>query len=196
MYYIIAFDSAAHVLSLRSVSAGDSLVTELYDFVRQAAAYILLNDLMASDTVIPRRGCSLALQFQIGAAPEVLKEVQQDLETPPEPDPTLITAIQAAYSEVRVSASKAATEKGTTAENLLTRATLRDLGSSPTVTLIYRDQDTVLQTGKQYVIAKLQEDASRAYVMLLVDASGNAQIGVLPLCLVGDSRCAPYYLWP
>lgn len=189
--YVLALTPRGQLVFIRPLANDDALLRYTYEFARAVASYILLNDLMASDAVVPREGCSLALRFQLGSAPEVLQSVESNLNSPPASDVTVTAAIQIAYNEVAI-----ATASRNTAPDRLTKQTLTDLGKNPAITLIYRDDDSPLGSGTQYVVARLQNGNSRAYVDVKISAGGVAEIDVLPLCLVGDTRCAQYYLWP
>lgn len=189
--YLLVLDPKGKVVRIRPIADNDEHLRLTYEFARAMAAYILFNDLMGADTVIPRRGCSLALRFQLGAAPEVLEEVEGNLAGPPAFDAAIGAAIRKAYAALPQS-----NDAHQDAQTLLTRETLQHLGADPSVSLVYRDQASILGTDSQYIVARLTNGSSRAYVLIDVDAGGTATFAVLPLCLVGDTRCAQYYLWP
>ncbi len=131
-----------------------------YAFAREMAAYMLLNDLLASDATIPRAGCVVAFKDQMRSMPGIQHELISSILAVPAND---VNSRELALTAYQVfSGSKEATK------NKLTIETLGLLGSSPDITFVYRDADTTLGFGPEFDVIRLSHRAVRTYAMLFM----------------------------
>ncbi len=172
---------------LRLQTIGQTALERPYQFARFIAAYMLLNDVLASDTPIPRRGCARAFSIQLDM-PGILPEIDAAVLSTPVNDPHSQAIALQAYRDF------ADSRRGQT--NDLTRQTLNRLGRSPQITFIYRDHDTTPSHDPEVDVVRLQNGNVRTYASMTIDAAGKGSIGWPALCVVGDQRCAAYYAWP
>lgn len=184
-YVVVAFSRSNQFASIKAIS--DDTVTRYYGFARGMAAYMLLNDLMASDTTVPRLGCSRAADIQFYAMPGVLSEIQRAFMTTPEQDPTTLASAAAAYRSFATSKEARS--------NPRTLDTVRRLGDSPTITLVYRDAAGQGPSAYEFDVVRISSGTVRTYAELNV-AGGTPRMSSPGLCVVGDTRCADYYVWP
>lgn len=191
LHFLAIVDAQGHVTIARRIGAVD--LAKAYYYERGMIEYALFNDLMASDAIIPRRGCLLAARFNFGvdASSELVPEIENSLAGPPTQDASVIAQAQTAY----VAFSRKAANTLTGAERTLTLATIKSLGSTPPTSIVYRDRNTTLDLGTEFDVIRLGATA-HTYAMLTIDAAGGAALGPTPLCLEGDPRCASYYVWP
>lgn len=149
---------------------------------------MLLNDLMQSDSVLPRLGCSRAVQVQLYDLPGVMTDIQDTFMAAPVQDPDLLRRAEEAYG--RFASSRSA--RG----NPFTLATLKKLGKNPNIELVvYRDAFGIGSGAMEYDVVRLSQGATRTYAELTVRGSVT-EIDSPGLCVVGDARCAKYYEWP
>jgi len=159
-----------------------------YGFAREMAAYILLNDLMGGDNPIPRQGCVRGVTMQLGTIRGAMPEITAAMLTEPQRDPVAEKRALDAY-RVFVTSRDAR-------ENPMTKQTLAQLGSSPEITFVYRDQDTLIGGDPELDVVRIAHGTNRTYAMLGITADGKASMSSPALCFVGDQHCAPYYIWP
>lgn len=181
---VAVFSSEGQFLRLEPIASSD--LERPYDVARTMAAYMLLNDLLADDTRVPRVGCLRAFSIELDM-PGALPEIDAAMSRPPAPDHQAERNALKAYKDF-------ASSKGR--DNTLTGETIKRLGNTPNVSFIYRDQFRTAKGDQELDVVKVSNGAARTYVMLGVDPSGQGSIGPPALCLVGDQRCAQYYVWP
>ena len=188
-WLVAAFDPPAKLLSVWKPADAD--VKRLYMFGRYMAAYVLLNDLLASDTVIPLRGCALAVKEKIlKGLPEVQAETEHAFESAPAQDAASLNLVAQGYAAYAAS-SLASTRNG----HELTIETLAKLGTNPAISFVYRDPGTALNGGREVAVVRIGSGAARTYSIVIL-SNGRAEIDTSPLCVMGDQRCASYYMWP
>ncbi len=188
VWLIARFDPSAKLVSVRNAPAKD--VAGIVGFGRFGAAYMLLNDLLASDAVVPVRGCALAVKEQLAGMPEVRAETAQAFLTTPAQDAAsvgLVATAYAAFVKTTASSSKFASD--------VTRATLKKIGANPGISFMYRDPGTALNGGKEIAVVRIGSGAARTYAIVSL-SDGRAEIDSWPLCIEGDESCAKYYEWP
>jgi hypothetical protein len=78
----------------------------------------------------------------------------------------------------------------------ITRQTLKTIGPSPAIVVIYRDRDRLLNSPAEYDVIRLSGNEKHAYALFDVDANGKSTLGPTAICVVGDTRCAKFYEWP
>lgn len=181
---LVVFSPNQQFLRLQRISSSD--LERAYGFVRSMAAYMLLNEVLANDVPVPRLGCVRAFQIQLDM-PGVMPEIDAAMLQPPARDPQAERNALKAY-EAFVSSKEAG--------NVLTAETIRALGKAPSVSFIYRDRFRTSKGAEEIDVVRLSNGAARTYMGLGIDASGKASRGTPALCLVGDERCAQYYVWP
>lgn len=148
---------------------------------------MLLNDLMASDTSIPRLGCSRAADIQFYAVPGVLSEIQRAFAAAPDQDASILNSAAAAYRTFAMSREAR--------RNPRTVDTIRRLGESPAISLVYRDAVGQGPNADEFDVVRLSRGAIRTYAELIV-TRGTPRMSSPGLCVVGDTSCADDYLWP
>jgi hypothetical protein len=187
-YALVTFESTGRVIRLRLMLNQE--VASIFEFGRVMGAYILLNDLTASDSSFPRRGCQMTFRDQMYAMPAVLPEVLDAVRTPPVQDPALLNRVRTALGSFTSQA-----EASNQDDALIARRTLQIVGPNPPITVVYRDVDRLLGSKSEYDVVRL-DGKKRAYAMFSVDANGKTDLGPMPICVVGDTSCAQYYSWP
>lgn len=182
---LAVFSPDRQFLRLQPISS--SALERPYGFARWMAAYMLLNDVLANDNPVPRIGCVRAFENQIDM-PGVLPEIDAAMLQPPAADRRAESAVLKAYHDF-ISLQQPSTAP--------TGETIRALGKAPSASFIYRDRFAMRKGDEEIDVVKLSNGAARTYVMLGIDQAGKASIFRPPaLCLVGDQRCAQYYMWP
>jgi hypothetical protein len=177
--------------TLRSATViGPERLYRAYMFVRGMAAYILFNELMASDSVVPRRGCAIYARYTDVQLPELLPEIERAAETVPEQDAVQLSRARAAYDAYSFEAQALPGSEGA-----LTRETLSKVGQRPEMTIVYRDADQFLGSRGEILVVKVG-DAVHTYFTVYTSPIGGTSMTPTPLCLQGDIRCATYYGWP
>lgn len=152
---------------------------------RSMAAYVLVNDLLADDTTIPRSGCAKLFDVWFHDFPGLLPIMKLAIAKGPPSDPALKKRVRTAWKTLISSEKKGA-------EATLTRETARIIGSNPEVISVYHDPGLpgdgigpidVVRIGKH----------PRTYSM----TTGFGRIALSSTyCVVGDTRCAQFYSWP
>lgn len=184
-FAVASFTASNAFVRLAPIS--DVAAARYFNFARGMASYMLLNDLMQSDAVIPRLGCVRAAKIQLNSFPGILKEVDAAFMTLPVLKPAFLKRIQDAYG--RFASSKRAQD------NPFTSNTLHKLGANPTIELVFRSAPGIDTEAGEYDIVRLSRGATRTYAELFVRGS-VFQMDSPGLCVVGDVRCVPYYVWP
>jgi len=184
-YVVVTFTRDNHYI--RTTPVAVDVVDRYYQFARQMAPFMLLNDLLASDVPIPRLGCSRAADVQLRAVAGILPEIKRAFMSTPDQDPATLALALAAYRQFS-SSSEARS-------NSLTRQTTERLGSSPDASLVYRDTGAEGHRRIEYVVVRLSKGHVRTYAMMTVDG-GKPRMSSPGLCEVGDTRCANDYQWP
>ena len=164
-----------------------NIVINLYAFARALAPYMLLNDLLASDAAVPRAGCRRAVDIQLYAVPGVSTQIDHAFAAAPEQDAATLALARTAYGQF--SASPLAHG------NPRTMATLGRLGTSPDISLVYRDPDPDPANGTEYDLVRLANGRVRTYILMTV-AQGTPKMVSPGLCESGDLRCGSDYVWP
>jgi hypothetical protein len=182
-YVVAEFSRNGQFIKTTPVSA--TVVERWYGFARAMAAYMLLNDLLASDTVVPRLGCARAAGIQLYAVAGILPSIQHAFLTIPEQDPDLLRLALGAYRNF--------TKSDEAQRNPLTRHTIEQLGNSPSIVLVYRSPDAASNAAQ--VVVRLSNGSVRTYAGVTVIAN-KAEMSSPGLCEVGDIRCAGDYSWP
>jgi hypothetical protein len=159
-----------------------------YNFAREMAAYMMLNDLLASDASVPRSGCVNAVKVQLGSAPGIIPELTAAMASEPQVDAQAASAALQAY--------RTFTRSSEARGNKLTEQTITQLTDSPDISFVYRDPDTTLGLGDEFDIIRLSKGAVRTYAMLAVDKKGVTTMSSPALCNVGNLKCGEYYEWP
>jgi hypothetical protein len=175
------------VLNVKPAATNE--VSERTDHVRSMAAYIYFNQLMADDSTLHRASCNELLQIQAASAPGLFPAFKRALEAAPAPDRVLRGRVQAAYR--RALAGVPALDE---ARRPIMRETVRRLGSSPPITVVYRDRDT--STGEEWDVIRLGTPSAHTYALFFVDSRNPGSIGPTVLCITGDLRCGALYGWP
>jgi hypothetical protein len=182
------FDQSGRVKDVRLATTSESALA--LGFGRFMAAYMLFNDLTASDAGIPRKGCESVFREQFFTLPEVLPELLYAIREEPAQDPALIKLVRKSYADFSAIAKAASGDYAPIA-----RKTLQLIGASPTITVVYRDRARALGTASEFDVVRLDGD-KRAYAMFSVDNDGKSALGPTPSCVVGDTSCARFYAWP
>jgi len=159
-----------------------------YGISRQFAAYVVLNELLASDAALPRQGCIRLFDVWFADTPGVLPELKSAImRSPPQPNITHEKLLMAAYRDFSRSKQNAS--------NPLTHAALTLLGRSPTITEVYTDADTTLSMGLTIGVVRMSKGSARTYATFAIFGK-RASLSSPALCVTGDLRCAQYYGWP
>lgn len=182
-YQVATFSRDDRFLSLSSIDT--PTVERWYQFARTMATYMLLNDLLASDAVVPRLGCSRVANVQIYAMAGVLPEIQAAFMNGPAQEQSLIKSALEAYHSF--------SESGEAKRSNFTRQALQHLGGTPDIALIYLDRAP--DGSDAYGVVRLSNGDFRTYA-LLRSHGVNFEMSSPALCAVGDMRCVPYYVWP
>jgi hypothetical protein len=187
-HVLVTFDKTGRVKNVRL--ATNTEVSTVFEFGQSSAAYMLFNDLTASDSIFPRKGCEAVFREQFYTLPEVLPELVDAMHAQPAQDPVLVALIRKAYVDFSARAKAASGD-----EALIARKTLPSIGTSPAITVVYRDRDRALGTTTEFDVVRL-DGGKRAYAMFYVDKDGKSGLGPMPFCVVGDTSCAQFYAWP
>jgi len=175
VHVLATFESSGHIKTLRLVSSDE--LAPIFEFGRVMAAYILLNDLTASDALLPRRGCQMAYREQMYAIPEILPEILAAIRGEPSQNEATISLVGGALGKFA-----SLSEASTTAEAQVARRTLGAIGPDPKIRVIYRDKDPTQGSRAEYDVVRL-DGKKRAYAMFTIDAAGKADLGPMPIAL-------------
>lgn len=184
MYATIRFDAAGRYTGIQPVS---TRFTHFLDFMRFIAAYGLQNNLLA--TPVNRASCAADIAATYGSAPVVAEELEAAMkdEHPP------VTSQQ--YERIKGALLKIDTVPRSDPNPQLTRQTLSRIGRDPKITVVYRDVPLSPSSLRELDVVRVGTNPA-TYAMYEVSSDGHGTIGPLPLCVVGDTRCARYYVWP
>jgi hypothetical protein len=168
--------------------AKPTFVQQTIGFPREMAAYALFNDLAGGDATIPRAGCARLFDAWYENEPSIDAEVDRAMTTEPASDAALESAVRSAWDRT---IAHAPTGPGSE----LTRDTLTRIGADPEVTIVYHDVGLPGDGIGPINVVRIGSARARTYAIVTAkppDTFGSES----PLCIVGDTRCAPYYAWP
>jgi hypothetical protein len=170
-------------------SADGKFVANVIGFVRGMAAFTLMSDLAGGDEPFPRQGCTTFFKAMFAMEPAVVSDVARAMMNPPVQDDALARTVRVAWQHF------AERPRDTAHGGSITEDTLRLIGDSPEVTLVYRDPGLPGDGVGEIDVLRIG-GAKHTYVVISPNAQRPLQFGRDPVCIVGDVRCAPYYVWP
>ena len=184
----------AHVSPNGTVSnlapASEQRVRDWYAFNRATASYMLFNELMGSDTIVPRHECAALIHVTLETSPPLRDELVAAMLHPPAQEPAVLRDMRGAW--LRFVGGSAA---GPVPQRALNEKTIAAVGPSPPIRLVYRDVDTALRSGDEYDVVRIG-GARHTYAQVYRSSDGSAAIQTSVLCVTGDHRCASWYPWP
>ncbi len=159
-------------------------------FMRGLAAFVVLNQVLGGDDPLPRPGCLALARAWFAPAIGVLPEIERSMWNPPQPaTPHDVDTIRDALREYQRVPDRDP-EKAA-----LTDHTLRAIGFDPPVEFVYRDAGEPGNALGEFDVVRFGT-AKHTYAVVQRKPNGRYEIDTSPLCLVGDPRCAKYYVWP
>jgi hypothetical protein len=178
---LTADDSVDHV-----EPADSKIVHSVVGFSRGMAAYMVINDLAGGDSPFPRAGCAAAFAEQLMDLPGIASELSDAVRTEPSPDIDEQNAVRAAWNRTLDHGAS-----GPAAA--LTQETLTRIGRNPAVSIVYHDPGL---SGDGIGPIDVVRVGGEAHTYLTIDSSVPDDFSKATLCVVADTRCARYYVWP
>ena len=159
-------------------------------FMRGLAAFVVLNQMLGGDDPLPRAGCVALVRAWFAPAVGLLPELVRAAWTPPPPaTPHDVDTIRDALRAY----ARAPDRDPAKAE--ITHHTLDAVGFDPPLEIVYRDPGEPGDALGEFDVVRFGTRA-HTYAIVQRHPNGHIDISTSPLCLVGDTRCARYYVWP
>ena len=184
IYAAVRFDSDARYVDIKPMKDAD--VAKFFDFLRFIAAFGLQNTLLVRP--VNREQCADQLSAIDGSVPIIATELQSAmLDEYPAQGEELDSRIRTAVDALET--------VGGDPNPSLTRETLERVGAHPPIKVIYRNIPQSPSRLRELDVVRIGS-VKNTYAVFIQKANGDTGVAALPLRIVGDTRCARYYVWP
>ena len=193
---VVRFDTGKETARLLVVVNRDGTVPEVrpvdkrylaVDFrtYGNIAVGLFLKELLADDSDVAalRIGCSRIARGLLFNMPELATAVSRNILSAPRQDASILALARATYEKQYDSAVDPGTESK------------RTLGRDPKFTLVYYDQDNLLNDALQLAIVRAGDD-HHVYLPLYISKDGGARASARATCLDDKAWCASFSGWP